>query len=332
MSGHSIFCVTDVIYSKYLQERSGEMKRKLRMAASFYALLLTCFTVYILLDTFVIPRVEVQVPDWPQISTKPSDTSTEPSDAPTEAPVAPEITDRSYRDQNISITLTEHRVHDTDIYVAEVKLSSAEYLKTAFAKDSYGRNIKETTSDMAENNDAILAINGDYYGSRQTGYVLRNGTLYRMEGDPKRQDLMIGYDGNFKIWSEANVSASMLSSFDAWQVFSFGPALLQDGQLSVDKDTEVDQAASSNPRTAIAQVDELHYLMVVSDGRTDRSEGLSLYQLATFLQSLGAKTAYNLDGGGSSTMWFNGKVINQPVNHGSEVSERRVSDIVYIGH
>ena len=72
--------------------------------------------------------------------------------------------------------------------------------------------------------------------------------------------------------------------------------------------------------------------MVVSDGRTDRSAGLTLYQLAGFLQSLGATTAYNLDGGGSSTMYFNGRVINEPVNHGSTVSERSISDIVYIGY
>ena len=115
-------------------------------------------------------------------------------------------------------------------------------------------------------------------------------------------------------------------------VLSFGPALVKDGQVSVTKNQEVGQATYSNPRTAIAIVDELHYLLVVSDGRTDRSEGLSLYQLAQFLQSKGAKTAYNLDGGGSSTMWFNGRVVNEPVNHGSEVSERSISDIVYIGY
>ena len=308
------------------------MERKLRIGGLLYALVLTLFTVYVLLDTFVITRVEMQVPSTPQISTTPTNIPNEGPVIPDEGPDIPEITDRTYRDRNISITLTEYREHDTDIYVAEIKIASADYLKTAFAKSAYGRNIKETTSDMAENNDAILAINGDYYGSRQKGYVLRNGILYRMDGDPKRQDLMIGKDGDFRIYSEANVSANMLSSFDAWQVFSFGPALLQEGQISVDKNTEVDQATTSNPRTAIAQVGELHYLMVVSDGRTDRSEGLSLYQLATFLQTLGAKTAYNLDGGGSSTMWFNGKVINQPVNHGSEVSERKVSDIVYIGY
>ena len=89
---------------------------------------------------------------------------------------------------------------------------------------------------------------------------------------------------------------------------------------------------SSNPRTAIGIVDELHYLFVVSDGRTNASEGLSLRELAEFMQSLGADIAYNLDGGGSSTMVFNGKVINNPTTNGKSIKERSVSDIVYIGY
>jgi exopolysaccharide biosynthesis protein len=94
----------------------------------------------------------------------------------------------------------------------------------------------------------------------------------------------------------------------------------------------VGKAKASNPRTAIGVIDNLHYLFVVSDGRTSASEGLSLYQLANFMQSLNVKTAYNLDGGGSSTMYFNGTVINNPTTSGRHISERSVSDIVYIGY
>ncbi len=68
------------------------------------------------------------------------------------------------------------------------------------------------------------------------------------------------------------------------------------------------------------------------DGRTSESEGLTLYELAVFLQELGASCAYNLDGGGSSTMYFNGEVINQPTTNGRSIRERSVSDIVYIGY
>ena len=88
---------------------------------------------------------------------------------------------------------------------------------------------------------------------------------------------------------------------------------------------------ASNPRTAIGIIDENHYVFVVSDGRSDESEGLSLRELAEFMESLGVTTAYNLDGGGSSTMYFNGSVVNNPTTGGSTTKERSVSDIVYIG-
>ena len=88
---------------------------------------------------------------------------------------------------------------------------------------------------------------------------------------------------------------------------------------------------ASNPRTAIGKISDNHYVFVVSDGRTSESEGLSLYQLATFMKKLNCVTAYNLDGGGSSTLYFNGNIINNPVSMGKS-SERKVSDIVYIGY
>ena len=297
-----------------------------------YSVLLTAFTVYVLLDTFTISRVyaPVQMPDPLPVPTAPSQ-QLSPGD-PTTPGNEPVITENSYSDSNITITLTEYREYDTAIYVADIRVTDVRYLKAAFAKNSYGKNIKEKTSDMAKSHNAILAVNGDYYGSRDKGYVLRNGQLYRDKGGSDREDLVICSDGSFGITYERLTSADSLLESKAWQVFSFGPALVKNGYISVDEDTEVGQATYSNPRTAIAMVDELHYLMVVSDGRTDRSDGLTLYQLAGFLQSLGAATAYNLDGGGSSTMYFNGRVVNEPVNHGSTVSERSISDIVYIGY
>lgn len=87
---------------------------------------------------------------------------------------------------------------------------------------------------------------------------------------------------------------------------------------------------ASNPRTAVGMIEEGHYIFVVSDGRTEDSEGLSLYELAQFMQKLGVQIAYNLDGGGSSTMYFNGQVVNNPTTNG-RIKERGVSDIVYIG-
>ena len=212
------------------------------------------------------------------------------------------------------------------------RTSSPEYLQTAFAQNAYGRNVTEKTSEIAEGVGAILAINGDYYGTQEEGYVLRNGVLYRNTAAPGQVDLLIYDDGSFAIINEEDITAEELLADGAQQILSFGPALVEDGMVVVSEGDEVGKAKASNPRTAIGVVDDLHYIFVVSDGRTDDSDGLSLSQLAEFMKELGVVTAYNLDGGGSSTMYFNGNVINNPTTSGRSIKERSVSDIVYIGY
>lgn len=262
---------------------------------------------------------------------------TEPDTEPIQYPI---ITENSYLDENISIVITTARRFGSNFHVAEVKLSDPKYLKTALAEDTYGLNIKEKTSVQARRVGAILAINGDYYGANEKGYVIRNGILYRRTvrptNDKRRkyfEDLAILWDGSFTTFYEQEVSASEILGQGAMQVFGFGPTLIKNGEITVDADTEVGIAnPSGNPRTAICYVGEGHYLFVVADGRTDQSKGPTLLELATVLQELGAVTAYNLDGGGSATMYFNGRLISNPCTNWNEIHEREVSDIVYIGY
>lgn len=235
----------------------------------------------------------------------------------------------TYEDDNVKITYTQYTTNGTTIHVADVQLSSAEYLKTAFAEDTYGKNVTEATSAIAEAHDAILAINGDYYGVQEKGYVIRNGIVYRDQAG-ESEVLCIYADGSMKIVDPSTVTAQELVDQGVWQAFSFGPGLVENGEISVSLDSEVGRAKASNPRTAIGIIDDLHYVFVVSDGRTDDSEGLSLYELASFMDQLGVQTAYNLDGGGSSTMVFQNQIINNPTG-GFGDREREVSDIVYIG-
>lgn len=226
----------------------------------------------------------------------------------------------------MTISLTEQRIDDTTVYLVDVQTDDPSHLLTALADNSYGRNIKETTSTIAKANDAVLAINGDFYGFRSTGFVVRNGTLYRDSANGDTDALVIDKNGDFSIVNEATTDANTL---DAQQVLSFGPALVESGSIVVDENSEVGQSAASNPRTAIGQIGTNHYLIVVSEGRTDDSQGLSLYQLAQVMQDNGVQTGYNLDGGGSTTLYFNGKVVNQTVGGSGQSSERAVSDIVY---
>ncbi len=299
------------------------MKR--HFANMVFALILAAYTVYAALDTFVIVRV--LTPDT--LPTATAEASTAPTEAPTTAPIS---TDTEYHDDQIDIVLTTMRVEDTTVYVADVQLADISLLKTALAGNTYARNLTETTSVQAANAGAILAINGDYYGAQERGYVLRNGVLYRASAQSGTDALVIGADGNFRIITEGETSADTLVREGAWQVLTFGPALINGGQVTVSSSDEVGRAMTSNPRTAIGQISEGHYLLVVSDGRTKESTGLSLRQLAELMQSLGAQIAYNLDGGGSSTMVFQGCVVNNPTTNGRSIRERSVSDIVYIGY
>lgn len=244
------------------------------------------------------------------------------------------VTDSSYKDSNVDINITTVRKNNTTVYVADVKLSDSSYLKTALAYDSFGTNVTEATSSMAGNNNAILAVNGDYYGADRSGYVIKNGVIYRntVRSDSEYPDLAVYKDGSFKIIYETEVTAEELLADGVVNLFAFGPSLVENGEISVDQNTEVRQAMTKNPRTAIGIVDKNHYILVVSDGRTNESEGLSLYELAEVLKEYGVTTAYNLDGGGSSTMYFNGNIVNNPTTNGHNISEREVSDIVYIGY
>jgi len=279
-----------------------------------FSVLMAAFTADVILDSFVIKKSYQVVANAQTLTQASSGTATEDS----------------YKSDTLNVKLNQYRQNDTDIYVADVTLSGENSIKTAFADSTYGKNITEKTSQIAEENNAVLAINGDYYSAR-SGYVIRNGVLYRSSSAGSNQDDLVIYsDGSFGIINEAEVTADELLKNGAQQVLSFGPALIKDGSISVTESTEVDKAMRSNPRTAICITNDNHILMVVADGRTSKSTGLSLYELAQFLQTLNVKYAYNLDGGGSSTMYFNGSVINNPTTNGKTISERKVSDIIYV--
>ncbi|MGK9146809.1 phosphodiester glycosidase family protein [Plantibacter flavus] len=238
-------------------------------------------------------------------------------------------------DASVTIrTVTTGSGDDTvTFYVADVTLDDATALRSAFAQDSFGENITETTSDIAADNGAVFAINGDYYGFRDTGIVIRNGIAYRDEG--AREGLAFYRDGRVEVYDETATDAATLVADGVWNTLSFGPAIVEDGTV-VDgiEDVEVDTNVGNHsiqgeqPRTAVGVIDDNHLVFVVVDGRSPGySAGVTMTGLAEIMQGLGATTAYNLDGGGSSTMVFDGALVNNPLGTGTE---RGTSDILYV--
>lgn len=245
--------------------------------------------------------------------------------------------DWNYKSDNFQIKI--EKVDDSKgntksvYYVADITLKDISSLKTAFAKNKFGRNIVETTSNIAKDSNAIFAINGDYYGFREDGIVIRNGTIYRDE--PARTGLAIYKDGSMKIYDETSTNAKELINQGVTNTFSFGPSLLENGKAitnfdNVKIDTNMGNRSiqNSNPRTGIGIISPNHYVFVVVDGRSrSYSNGMTLNQFSKLFEDLGCTDAYNLDGGGSSTMYFMGRVVNNPLGKNQE---REVSDIIYI--
>ena len=259
-----------------------------------------------------------------------------------------------YSDSDIYIDITTHRdnANTTTYYVADIRIKTLGYFKTALAKDTYGMHIKERTSDICKRKKGILAINGDTYGEQEGGFVIRNGVplrntknLNRMRGTTsKAEDLIIRGDGTFAVIDERDTSFEEVTAQNPWQVFSFGPALVKENEVSVNENEEVGVALSGNrnQRCAIGIISPCHYCFVVSDGRNSESSGISLFTLGSIMKDLHCETAYNLDGGGSATMYLDdgtgnanklGHLVNTPgqLEGDKTVKQREVSDIVYIG-
>ncbi len=185
-------------------------------------MLLSVFTVYVVLDTFVLgavydsnaSKVNNAMFEEKDVAAKelPSSAAEEKITMPNEKSTVM----ADYENENVTIALSEYERYNTKIHVAEVWLASAEYLKTALANNAYGKNISEKTSSIAKNNGAILAINGDNYGSREKGYVIRNGIVYR--GAANGSEVLCLYaDGTMEVVSDREFTAEQLVGKGIWQ-------------------------------------------------------------------------------------------------------------------
>ncbi len=293
------------------------------------------------LDRFVVDHVEVSdVSALEASATTASSASTATSVAGTAVSSTgstPVRTGTAYTSDAASITLTSVTTGGGDAtvtyFVADITLTDATTLRSAFAADSFGENIVENTSDIAKANAAIFAVNGDYYGFRDTGIIIRNGIAFRDSGT--RDGLAFYRDGSVRVYDETATSADRLLADGVWNTLSFGPALLSGGEI-VDGigDVEVDTNFGNHsiqgrqPRTGIGMIGSNHLVAVVVDGRSDGySVGVTMTEFAAIFQRLGATVAYNIDGGGSSTMYFDGALVNNPLGANKE---RGTSDILYI--
>ena len=259
-----------------IKENLGDILKK-HLFFIIYTFILSTATILSLLATFVF-----------SVNYKDQGVAGVVQEIPTYKKGEVKWTDDSYEDDNIVIKINIVRRYDTTVYLADVQIKHLSYFQAALAKNEFGRNIREYPTVMAKRNHAILAINGDYYGFRDKGYVIRNGILFDEDRLPreKKDLLIIDKEGKFDVILETEANIKEIHQNGAWQTFCFGPGLIIDGELAVSKNTEVDAYKASNPRTALGYLDDLHYLFVVSDGRTENEKGLSLLELPKIVPPL----------------------------------------------
>ena len=231
-----------------------------------------------------------------------------------------ERTDTTYRSQNLNINIWSEydEALQTRYYVADFYIADISCLTTVFAKDQYGNGYAEWPKDAARRYQGILTLNGDYYGSRPGGVVIRNGTLYRDEKN--MMDLCIIYwDGTMKTFDPFNFSAETEINNGAYQGWCFGPGLLDDEGHA--KESYNSTVRKANPRSVIGYFEPGHYCFVAVDGRSKDSVGLTMVELGQLMEKLGCRQAYNLDGGDSSMLLAGTSYINSPNDGGRKVSD-----------
>lgn len=229
------------------------------------------------------------------------------------------VTENSYTSPDISITVNEVNEENLTYYVADIYVRDIDCFRTALAGDTYGSGFRDSIEDMAVLNNALLAVNGDYYGNTTEGVVIRNGVIYR--ANPTDCDVcVLYYDGSMKVMPGSSFSVEEAVEDGAWQAWTFGPALLDAGGNPITAFASTSRITNANPRTAIGYYEPGHYCLVVVDGRGE-SSGISLPRLSRLFDTLGCTAAYNLDGGNSSIMVWGNEVINNPSGGGRESSD-----------
>jgi len=231
-----------------------------------------------------------------------------------------------YRSETLSYRLTRVSEEDLNYYVAEIFLRDLGHLRTAFANGRYQSVGK--VPKMAQENNAIVAINGDFYAwGGKTGLVIRNGTVYR-ESRNKNKDICVLYaDGVMETYAPSEVDTEAIKARGAYQSWMFGPSLFDEtGAPKTKKSQFLSKVTTANPRTAIGYVEPGHYFFVTVDGRgRGGSDGMTMAELAKLMHDLGCTVAYNLDGGGTAIMVDQDGTVSRQSN-----KARGCSDIVFI--
>jgi Exopolysaccharide biosynthesis protein related to N-acetylglucosamine-1-phosphodiester alpha-N-acetylglucosaminidase len=257
-------------------------------------------------------------------------------------------TRNSYQDSTLQITLEEGRFEDRcDYWVAEITVQDPSQIRTSAARGDFTSKATQDGVKLCSTLQAVLGLNGDFVNGTEKmefGYIIREGVLYRDHLDmPGRWDshlmdlLLIDEDGDFHVIRRAKAGDIQDMRTDGKRIlnsFCFGPALVMDGKAIEDfegADTWLNMAKDyERQRIAFCQSGPLHYKVICCRGpyanpNKVKSTGLTLADFTRLVEDQQVETAYNLDGGDSTLLYFHGQRVNDRPND----SARKLQDVIY---
>lgn len=236
-----------------------------------------------------------------------------------------EVGEDYYTSPNISVTITQtHRDMargPSNIFVADIYIADVECFRAAIPSLAYA-----VPTDISKEYNAVVGINGDTGVRHSSGLCVRNGLLYVDKLETADLCVMF-YDGSIETYEASEITQDELLEMDPYQIWNFGPELLEDdGTAKTEFGSNSDRILAVNPRTGLGYYEPGHYCFVVVDGRDGlNSVGAEMAEWAQLFEELGCTRAYNMDGGGSSTMVFQNDLVNNPSS-----GQRRLTDMIII--
>ena len=240
-------------------------------------------------------------------------------------------TEEGYQDDSITVTLETTEEEGVVWRIARVHIADASQLRTGIAGNKVTSSKTSLVSSMAAKYNAVIAISGDYFANdpAKTSFEYRMGQKIRSKANKRKDILIIDENGDFHTFVKSDpdkMAAEIKSEEMIVNAFTFGPALVSEGNL-LTCDTQYGyNPGGKEPRMAIGQTGPLSYVLVLAEGRNKDSEGVTHQELADFMFDLGCIEAFNLDGGNTATMVFNGGYYQ---TGRSSTNERAQSDCIY---
>ena len=268
--------------------------------------------------------------------------------SPAPRPNPDKYTEDGYKDQSISVRVETREMDGMTVNIAFVRIADPSQLRTAVAGDVQNKRV-DNLETIAANVNPVIAMNGDLYTQlpEKKTFEVRMGEKIRMKTNNVKDILIIDDLGDFHLFIRSEglhkedrpyyLSQVKEEGRKITNVFTFGPALVKDGELIDQKKNDSYSYAPKykNPRSAIGQTGKLSYVMVVVSGvRGTKDGGATFAELAQIMFDLGCVEAYNLDGGNTAQMIMfgpEGKDGELKFDFSGDLTagDRGIKDIIY---